>query len=200
MRKMRFDDDVSRWLAVQARDVRADGSFVYAVKTTKIYCRPVCKARLARRANVSFYASGPEAGRAGFRACKRCKPEVDGRMPAERAVSQILSFVAGHDRHRAVMSLGQMAKRTGLSKWHFHRVFTRTVGTTPRDFLGSSRGGSTAGGQESTSSREAARDRAPAASLTDASAGLRPQKQQQQQQQPLPLSWDDLLDWPSSPE
>ncbi|POR34027.1 Bifunctional transcriptional activator/DNA repair enzyme Ada, partial [Tolypocladium paradoxum] len=68
-----FADDDSRWQAVRARDVVADGFFVYAVRTTKVYCRPICKARLARRANVRFYATGGEAAAAGFRACKRCR-------------------------------------------------------------------------------------------------------------------------------
>lgn len=131
-----FADDDSRWQAVRARDAVADGLFVYAVKTTKIYCRPICKARLARRANVRFYATGGEAAAAGFRACKRCRPELGGFMPEERAVRQIRAFVrgtgcAGGERP----SLAEMAARTGLSKWHFHRVFKRCVGVTPCEYL-----------------------------------------------------------------
>nr|CEG05666.1 unnamed protein product [Fusarium clavum] len=84
-----FDDDTSRWDAVTSRNTNADGLFVYAVRTTKIFCRPICKARLPRRANVSFFANGHEAQQAGFRACKRCKPEVAGAMPEEAAVRKI---------------------------------------------------------------------------------------------------------------
>ncbi|KAK2590839.1 hypothetical protein QQS21_011476 [Conoideocrella luteorostrata] len=136
-----FQDDPSRWRAVQIRDPLADGHFVYAVKTTKIYCRPICKARLARRANVTFYATGSEASSAGFRACKRCKPEMEGFMPEERAVCQIRKFVMEKassqdgDEANQKLSLSQMARRTGLSKWHFHRVFKRTVGVTPFEYL-----------------------------------------------------------------
>lgn len=151
-----FSDEAARWQAVQVRDSNADGLFVYAVKTTKIYCRPICKARLARRANVSFYDTGLEAQGAGFRACKRCKPEVDGCMPEERAVRQIRAFVEEQRRRRRnggssistsrnnrssssadtrLISLSQMAKQTGLSKWHFHRVFKQCVGVTPSEFL-----------------------------------------------------------------
>lgn len=133
-----FADDETRWHAVQNRDAVADGFFVYAVKTTKVYCRPICKARLARRANVSFFATGDEAQNAGFRACKRCKPDLAGFMPEERAVLQIRKFVRDQAEGRKngqKLSLSQMAKSTGLSKWHFHRVFKKCVGVTPFEYL-----------------------------------------------------------------
>lgn len=133
-----FHDDEARWRAVQTRDAVADGFFVYAVKTTKVYCRPICKARLARRANVSFYSTGAEAQNAGFRACKRCRPEMEGFMPEERAVQRIRAFVlerAGAAAGEKGLSLSQMARKSGLSKWHFHRVFKRTVGVTPFEYL-----------------------------------------------------------------
>lgn len=138
-----FADDDAKWQAVQSRDPSADGFFVYGVRTTKVFCRPTCKARLARRANVRFYATGDEAKKNGFRACKRCKPEVLGLMPEEDAVQKIRAFVrdhqsaAGTDRvfGETRMSLGQMAKKMGLSKWHFHRVFKKCVGITPVEYL-----------------------------------------------------------------
>ncbi|KAL6904797.1 hypothetical protein GGI43DRAFT_290295 [Trichoderma evansii] len=138
-----FKDDDTKWQAVQSRDPNADGFFVYGVRTTKVFCRPTCKARLARRANVRFYATGDEAKKNGFRACKRCKPEVLGLMPEEEAVQKIRAFVrdhqsaAGTDRvfGETRMSLSQMAKKTGLSKWHFHRVFKKCVGITPVEYL-----------------------------------------------------------------
>ena len=136
-----FTDDDTRWQAVCNRDTAADGLFVYAVRTTRIYCRPICKARLARRANVSFYETPREAREAGFRACKRCKPEMEGSMPDEAAVKKIRAFVSsgggggGGAGDGGLMSLGQMAKRTGLSKWHFHRVFKKCVGVTPVEYV-----------------------------------------------------------------
>ncbi|KAL7811836.1 hypothetical protein V8C26DRAFT_214020 [Trichoderma gracile] len=138
-----FLDDDSKWQAVQSRDAAADGFFVYGVRTTKVFCRPTCKARLARRANVRFYATGDEAKENGFRACKRCKPEVLGLMPEEEAVQKIRAFVRHHqaasgedqDVGETKMSLSQMAKKTGLSKWHFHRVFKKCVGVTPVEYL-----------------------------------------------------------------
>ncbi|KAH8734571.1 metal binding domain of Ada-domain-containing protein [Ilyonectria robusta] len=135
-----FDDDESRWQAVVSRNANADGLFVYGVRTTKIFCRPICKARLARRANVSFYLSGRDAQQSGFRACKRCKPELAGFMPEEMAVQKIRGFVGqrisnGGDDGEAMLSLSQMAKQTGLSKWHFHRVFKKCVGMTPTEYI-----------------------------------------------------------------
>ncbi|KAL4729199.1 hypothetical protein ACLX1H_003610 [Fusarium chlamydosporum] len=124
-----FDDDISRWDAVTSRNTNADGFFVYAVRTTKIFCRPICKARLPRRANVSFFTHGHEAQQAGFRACKRCKPEVAGFMPEETAIRKIRAFVQQHaekqDDAEVRLSLSQMARQTGLSKWHFHRMFKK---------------------------------------------------------------------------
>ncbi|CAH0015019.1 unnamed protein product [Clonostachys rhizophaga] len=138
-----FDDDESRWNALQTRNPVSDGFFVYGVRSTKIYCRPICKARLARRANVTFYQTSRQAQDAGFRACKRCKPEVEGLMPEERAVRRIRAFVRDGGESKscragkagARLSLGQMAKEVGLSKWHFHRVFKRCVGMTPVEYV-----------------------------------------------------------------
>jgi len=132
----RYLCDDSRWKAVQTRDPAADQAFVYCVRTTKIFCRPICKARLARRANVEFFATSREAQKAGYRACKRCKPEVASGMPAEDGVKKILELVARSSQGQDIgnMTLETMAKNIGLSKWHFHRVFTKVVGQTPSQY------------------------------------------------------------------
>src|SRR5688500_3455605 len=72
---MRYADDESRWQAVVRRERDAQDAFYYAVHTTGVYCRPACPARLPKRENVSFYATCEEAARAGFRACRRCRPD-----------------------------------------------------------------------------------------------------------------------------
>ncbi len=69
----------SRWAAVLSRDASADGSFYLSVRSTGVYCRPSCPARRPKPENVRFHATAEDAERAGFRACKRCKPEVFAR-------------------------------------------------------------------------------------------------------------------------
>src|SRR5688500_14783741 len=71
---MRNVTDHLKWRAVERRDRAADGTFVFAVKTTGVYCRPSCAARRAKRENVEFYDTPADAERAGYRACKRCRP------------------------------------------------------------------------------------------------------------------------------
>src|SRR3954465_7094596 len=80
-------DNDPRWAAMRTRDARADGSFVYSVKTTGVYCRPSCAARPARPENVAFHATTAAAQQAGFRPCKRCKP--DQPPLAERQAVQV---------------------------------------------------------------------------------------------------------------
>ncbi|KAI4870577.1 hypothetical protein F4820DRAFT_218048 [Hypoxylon rubiginosum] len=144
-----YTSDSSRWNAVQARDPSADGLFVYAVRTTKIYCRPVCKSRRARRANVSFYTRCQDAERAGFRPCKRCKPEVRGRMPEEAAVTRVRSLVEqnlwrlamepGGHTERDSDRTGDLAQKARVSKWHFHRVFKEITSMTPAEYANQQR-------------------------------------------------------------
>ncbi|KAK8928132.1 Bifunctional transcriptional activator/DNA repair enzyme Ada [Metarhizium anisopliae] len=202
-----FDDDEARWRAVQTRDGLADGFFVYAVRTTKVYCRPICKARLARRSNVRFYATGAQAQAAGFRACKRCRPEMEGFMPEERAVRRIRAFVlerGGAAAGEQGLSLSQMAGRSGLSKWHFHRVFKRTVGVTPFEYLRNERaawGGSATGDGEGVwdGGQDAV---AGALGLNDfnlwtvGSLGLETDGSGESPSVSLGLELDDLLVWP----
>ncbi|TMQ04259.1 MAG: bifunctional transcriptional activator/DNA repair enzyme protein Ada, partial [Deltaproteobacteria bacterium] len=83
-------DDGARWAALRARDAAADGTFVYSVKTTGVYCRPSCGARPARPENVAFHDTPAAAQRAGFRPCKRCKP--DQPPLAERQAAQVAAL------------------------------------------------------------------------------------------------------------
>jgi len=70
-----------RWAQIKLRDKASDGAFVYSVKTTGVYCRPSCAARLPNPANVGFHVTPAEARAAGFRACKRCKPDLGKAAP-----------------------------------------------------------------------------------------------------------------------
>ncbi|WP_298334278.1 methylated-DNA--[protein]-cysteine S-methyltransferase [uncultured Erythrobacter sp.] len=121
-------DDEARWLAVQAKDRRYDGSFVTGVHSTGIYCRPSCPARLPLRKNVKFYAKPADAEEAGLRACKRCSPNTQS---AEEAC--VLAAIAAIQSQGA-MTLDQLADLTGYSPTHFQRLFKRTVGLSPASF------------------------------------------------------------------
>lgn len=130
------DEQETRWLAVKARDATADGSFYYAVASTGVYCRPSCAARLPRRENVSFHATRAAAEAAGFRACKRCKPEQ--APAAERRAQQIAELCRFIDRsldeQGVVPGLQELAAHAQLSAHHLHRSFKAVTGLTPRAY------------------------------------------------------------------
>jgi AraC family transcriptional regulator of adaptative response/methylated-DNA-[protein]-cysteine methyltransferase len=129
------EDD--RWRAVQRRDRAADGAFLYAVSTTGVYCRPSCGARLPRRAHVTFHASCAAAEAAGFRACKRCRPnEPDLTTRRSAAVARACRLI---ERAEGMPSLDTLAAAAGLSRFHFQRVFKETTGVTPRAYAAAER-------------------------------------------------------------
>jgi AraC family transcriptional regulator, regulatory protein of adaptative response / methylated-DNA-[protein]-cysteine methyltransferase len=122
-------DQDPRWLAVRARDARADGEFFYSVKTTGVYCRPSCAARLARRENVEFHEDVAAAERAGFRPCKRCKPEQPPLAVREaELVARLCRLIEQSD---APKTLDELASHLGLSAFHVQRMFKRVTGVTP---------------------------------------------------------------------
>jgi AraC family transcriptional regulator of adaptative response/methylated-DNA-[protein]-cysteine methyltransferase len=130
-------DDDARWSAVQNRDRDADGTFFYSVRTTGVYCRPSCSARLPRRENVQFHASCAEAERAGFRACKRCRPNGEG--VAEQHSVAIAKACRLIETSETMPSLDVLAEAAGMSRFHFHRVFKDATGLTPKAFANARR-------------------------------------------------------------
>ena len=126
-----FQTPAERWTAVAERDRSADGAFVFAVRTTGVYCRPGCSSRSPLRKNVSFFSRWEEAEGAGFRACKRCTPnssEADATLAlVQRACRRIESA-------ERLLPLAELAGEAGLSPFHFHRLFKRQVGVTPRAY------------------------------------------------------------------
>ena len=128
-----------RWVAVHTRDARADGSFFYSVKTTGVYCRPSCGARPARPENVAFHATAADAERAGFRPCKRCKP--DQPSLAQRQAAMVTAACRTIEQAEVAPTLEQLAAPTGLSPFHFHRVFKAVTGVTPKQFATAHRNG-----------------------------------------------------------
>lgn len=150
--------DDKRWSAVEKRDKAADGSFILAVKTTGIYCRPSCPARQAKRENVLFFADPAAAERAGFRPCKRCRPTEQSlamrqtQVIAEacRAIEQAIE--AGEPDP----PFAALAKAAGLSAFHFHRLFKETTGVTPKAYAAARRAGQARQGLEDGGSITAA--------------------------------------------
>lgn len=119
-----------RWDAVRARDPEA--RFLYSVKTTGVYCRPSCAARLARPENVAFHASTEDARRAGFRPCKRCQPDLPPM--AERHAAQVALLCRLIERSEDMPTLAELADHVGLSTFHTHRMFKAATGVTPRAY------------------------------------------------------------------
>ncbi|KXL51148.1 hypothetical protein M433DRAFT_140886 [Acidomyces richmondensis BFW] len=127
----------ARWKAVAARDA-SNNTFVYAVRSTRNYCRPSCPARLPRRANVEFFDTPAQAESAGYRACKRCQPDVARQDdPQSRLVQKARDSIAA-----AVISLSsggrprlqELAAEANLTPSHFHRVFKKITGVTPGQY------------------------------------------------------------------
>lgn len=127
----------SRWASVIARDPKADGKFYYSVRTTGVYCRPSCAARLARPENVRFFATCRDAEQAGFRPCKRCTPNQIS--PDEKNAAKILEVCRLIEQAEEVPGLQQLATYTGLSPYHFHRLFKATTGLTPKGYAAAHR-------------------------------------------------------------
>lgn len=123
-------EDAARWRAVAARDRAADGSFVFAVTTTGIYCRPSCPARRPRPENARFFDDAHAARAAGFRACRRCLP--DQTLLIDQALTRVTELLDAADGEP--VTLARLARATGLSPFHLQREFKRRVGMTPKQY------------------------------------------------------------------
>ncbi len=126
-----------RWALLAARDRASDGQFYYSVRTTGVYCRPGCAARLPRPENVAFYKSAAEAQEAGFRPCKRCRP--DRRSPAEETSGKIAAACRRIETAQEFPAFRDLARDAGLSPFHFHREFKKQTGLTPKQYAAAHR-------------------------------------------------------------
>ncbi len=120
----------ARWQAVTARERAADGQFVYAVRTTGIYCRPTCPSKRPRRDNVLFFDTNAEAAKAGFRACLRCHPDRAHEGPDAAILAACRKIAAS----AALPDLDRLAMEAGYSRFHFQRRFKSLIGVTPRAY------------------------------------------------------------------
>jgi AraC family transcriptional regulator of adaptative response/methylated-DNA-[protein]-cysteine methyltransferase len=126
-----------RWTAIVTRDPQADGKFFYSVRTTGVYCRPSCGARSARPENIEFHATAADAERAGFRPCKRCKPN---QLPlAEQHAETIAELCRLIENAEHAPTLEQLANHAELSAFHLHRVFKAITGVTPKQYASAHR-------------------------------------------------------------
>jgi AraC family transcriptional regulator of adaptative response/methylated-DNA-[protein]-cysteine methyltransferase len=120
------------WRAVERRDPSFDGRFVYAVRSTRIYCRPSCPSRRPLRERVTFYAAVEAAEADGYRACKRCQPREELASAAAVAVERTRQIIEQHPDQ--VVTLGNLAAKVGMSPFHLQRTFKRLLGVSPREY------------------------------------------------------------------
>lgn len=117
-----------RWKALRER---RPADFIYAVRTTGVFCKPGCASRLPRRDNVRFFKSAAQARLAGFRPCKRCKPE-NAMTAAELTVIKVARAIADSPEPPTVRAL---AVQAGLSESRFQRLFKQVVGVSPKAYM-----------------------------------------------------------------
>jgi AraC family transcriptional regulator of adaptative response/methylated-DNA-[protein]-cysteine methyltransferase len=129
--KITIEND-PRWAAVVARDPKADGQFVYAVKTTGIYCNPSSHARLPKPQNVEFFDSAEQARAAGYRPSKRATKD-QSELAAQHAAT-VAAACRRIETAETLPALGELAEAAGLSSFHFHRVFKAVTGLTPKGY------------------------------------------------------------------
>lgn len=129
--------DEQLWRLVLARDATADGQFYYAVRSTGVYCRPSCASRRPRRDNVLFFATADAAEQAGFRACRRCYPREEAiNDPTREAIQQACAFITSRE---TPPTLAEIGAHVGLSPSHLQRLFTRTIGVSPKQYAATQR-------------------------------------------------------------
>jgi len=132
-----FAADGLRWAAVQSRDPTADDSFVYAVKTTGVYCRPSSSARLPKRENVEFFDTAEAAEKAGYRPSQRAS--ADRTAAAAQRAALVAEACRLIDSSEIQPNLEALAEQAGMSPFHFHRIFKAETGLTPKGYASASR-------------------------------------------------------------
>ena len=126
------DGDDLRWVALARRDSQADDKFFYSVSTTGVYCRPSCAARTPKPENVAFHQTAADAERAGFRPCKRCRP--DKPSLASQQASLIIEVCRLVEQSEAIPDLKALSLHAELSVSHLHRLFKKATGLTPKAY------------------------------------------------------------------
>ena len=132
------EDEQQLWRIVQRRDSRYYSSFVFAVKSTGVFCRPTCPSRRAKRGQVLFFPTFREAKAAGFRACLRCAPADESKDPRQiEIVKGACKYI--EDNYGDNITLNSIAEREGVNSFYLHKIFRKITGLTPREYLESIR-------------------------------------------------------------
>ncbi|OEU48513.1 MAG: 6-O-methylguanine DNA methyltransferase [Desulfobulbaceae bacterium S3730MH12] len=134
MTPAQFNTDEERWKAVGENNSSADGAFYYAVITTGIYCQPSCKSKLPNRDNVEYFTTCDAAEAAGYRACKRCRPTATSKV--QEIKQKIIHACRIIEESDTTIKLDKLAGQVNLSPYHFHRLFKKIVGVTPKQYAG----------------------------------------------------------------
>jgi AraC family transcriptional regulator of adaptative response/methylated-DNA-[protein]-cysteine methyltransferase len=124
------------WRAILARDETRDGTFVFGVRSTGIYCKPSCPAKHPQIGQIVFFRGPEEAEQSGFRACKRCNPR-DNSSPRTELVQRICAYIDNHLDQK--LTLGILSREVGLSPSHFQRIFKKVLRLSPRQYIESRR-------------------------------------------------------------
>ncbi len=125
--------DDERWKAVLSRNDSFDGAFVFAVRSTRIYCRPSCPARRPTKERVTFFPGSIEAEQSGFRPCQRCQPREAGPSSKDKLVDHICKYIEANLSHKLTLAI--LSREVGLSPFHFQRTFKRVLGVSPRQYV-----------------------------------------------------------------
>ncbi len=125
--------DERLWRAIVNCETAFDGQYVYGVVTTGVFCRPSCRSRTPKTENVRIFHSSDQAQNAGFRACKRCRPDGHPRGPDEALVQGAITVL--NQRYTDLLTLDALALELAVSPYHLHRVFKRVTGVTPADYV-----------------------------------------------------------------
>jgi len=128
-----YSNDEDRWEAIVRRESAADNHFVYSVASTGVYCRPSCPSRQPNRENVRFYLAPHLAENAGFRACKRCRPNARGiNGEREAMIGEACRTLQDADERPKLEDLARQAR---MSRFHFQRIFKAITGVTPAAYF-----------------------------------------------------------------
>lgn len=125
--------DEDKWDAVHKRNRLCDGRFVFAVRSTGIYCNPSCPAKRPAMRQVLFFSSSAEAEASGFRPCRRCKPNESGRPPQVLIIDRLCAYVENNLDKK--LTLSALSVEVGVSPYHLQRTFKRIVGVSPRRYI-----------------------------------------------------------------